>query len=887
MKTKYFYLAALASLTLASCSSDDFIAEAPPVEVENTTQVPILFNSLKSNFTRGANDFTGAAAAEKLNGMFVVSGYKGGQTKWADADNTSATPPVKKNSIVFDNYKVVYDENTAFTTESNTNNWEYVGVEPIKHATDNGITKQTIKYWDYSADQYDFIAWGIGKYYDETEKEYKAITPVYKDATEQATLAAHEVRVSAITPKTAVGDATTSTSVIAYKFEGKAVDLANCYVADIVTVKKGDKVNGYGYRSSNDPDKAKEKAVTIKFRQLGTKVRIGLYETVPGYSVKNVKFYTTGAVLTDKATQIVDNATIFAAEADIYQEGTYTVYFPHVDQESTDEFYSDNNQAHIVFAPASGSTAKTTTVDWGEMNYTFKESGEKDNRAVYLGRASNEASYAGKADDNYYVVYLPNETGTNLNLRVDFTLESIDGSGEIIEVKNAKAQVPSIYTTWKPGYAYTYLFKISDNTNGRTGVYDPTEADDADVNSDPAGLYPITFDAVVVNAEDMTQETITTIATPSITTYQKGSKVVDNNEYLAATGDIFVTVNDNSTGGTQTLITMNTDAATANGAALYTIPAGMTEAEVVDALAYQNVDDAATGTILGRNKKPLTIVTNVASDATLSSNNWKLTDKVEFGADNNVISVTSGQALRFKPAAGTYAFVYTKTAATENKDCFEAIKFEDVASFTGKKYRYAYKATTASSDNGTTENAEDDIFDAQKGHIYFKETSGTYSLVEKPFIGQGASNLFTQSGTEAPYTYNKVETAYAQSGIDYYYTTDGQHYTKAHTVAWAETGWMSGLYEECEITTEHPMGYKVTSDTAPIDGKPYYYYDSTTEKHIYCVFLPQSVKGMYEIDEEANKVETTETPVIGQTYFDKYNYNNAVRYAKVIKVTTE
>ena len=887
MKTKYFFLAALTGLALAGCSSDDFIADAPPVDT-NEGMVPIMFNSLKSNFTRA--DFKGADAAEKLNGMFVVSGYKGGQTTWADDDDADATPPVKKNSIVFDNYKVVYGENTAFTSESNTNNWEYAGVAPIKHATDNGITQQTIKYWDYSADQYDFIAWGIGKY--DNAGTPTAITPIYKDADEYPTLQNHEVRVSAITPKTAVGDATTENSVIAYKFEGKAVDLANCYVADIVTVKKGNSTDGYGYRTSNDPDEAKNKAVTLKFRQLGTKVRIGFYETVPGYSVKNVKFYTTGAVLTNTATQIVDNATIFSAAADIYTEGTYTVYFPTVD----DPDDADNNQAHIKFAPKSG-VAQTTTVDLGGMNYTYKESGEKDNGAVYLGRASNDASYAGVATDNYYVVYLPNETGTNLNLRVDFTLESIDGSGEIIEVKNAKAQVPSIYTTWKPGYAYTYLFKISDNTNGRTGVYDPTQADDATINSDPAGLYPITFDAVVVNAEDdATQETITTIATPSITTYQQNSTVVNANEYTVNDNDIFVTVNTNANPGA--LIAMNTDAATANGAALYIIPAGMTEAEVIDALAYRNTDDAATGTILGRSGKALTIAGNVTKKDDLEENKWMLTNTVEFGVNGNAISVNANEALRFTPAAGTYAFVYTQTAADpdKNKEVFEAIKFSDVASYTGKKYRYDYKAAnnnevTYTDNNDTPEDNSDDTkySDAQKGHVYFTRSASepyTYTLVEKPFIGQSASNLFTRSGSAEPYTYTKATTDYARSGVTYYYTTDGLHYDEANLVIYDANCSLTGLYKEGSTAGTYVL-VNTETEKQPEDGVAYYIRTGSAEPYTYtyCVFLPQNVYGMYELDTTADKVEATETtPVVGQTYFAKYSYDSAVRYAKVIKV---
>ena len=131
MKKHLFFAIALAGLTLAGCSSDDFIAETPPVNP--TEDAPILFNSYKGQLTR-ANNITGAAAAELLGNKFVVSGYKGSESKTV-------------GSIVFDNYLVEYAANTAYTTESNTRNWEYVGKGRIKHAIDNGITNQTIKYW--------------------------------------------------------------------------------------------------------------------------------------------------------------------------------------------------------------------------------------------------------------------------------------------------------------------------------------------------------------------------------------------------------------------------------------------------------------------------------------------------------------------------------------------------------------------------------------------------------------------------------------------------------------------------------------------------------------------------------------------------------------------
>lgn len=863
---KKYLLLASALAVMVGCADDNYVGDNGPTSIEDGSNA-INFGLSLQRTTRA--DFIGADAATLLGKKFVVTGFKG---------STTATP----GSIVFDNYLVEYGENTANTTESNSSNWEYVGKGLIPHAETNGITTQAIKYWDYSAGQYDFFAWSAGS----------------KTAIYTGTPGDGEVLVSNIQPNsknlswTAAVDP--DPARIAYTFTGKAEDLAQCYISDIVTVNKGaagtygEVANGYN------------KPVTLRFRQLGTKVRIGIYETVPGYSVKNVKFYTKGGKLdatTDGTSttpgvvatgQIVDDATIFSAGADIYKEGTYKIYFKTVDNPDD----ADNNQAHIKFTPKEGAT-QATTVGWGTLNYTYRESGEKDNGAVYLGRTSNTASYAGDAAGNYYEIYLPNETGANLNLRVDFTLESIDGSGEVIQVKNAQAQVPSIYTTWKPGFAYTYLFKISDNTNGRTGVYDPTQADDATINSDPAGLYPITFDALVVNAEDNdgTQETITTIATPSITTYQNGSKVVNNDEYTVLTpdatkkinGHIYVTVNDNANPGA--LITLNDDPATANGVALYTIPAGMTEAEVIDALTYQDVDDAASGTIKGRSGKVLTNTTKVASAAGIdAANKWILTNTVEFGADGNAIAVGASQAMRFQPAATTtYAFVYTKTAATtdvtKNKDLYEPIKFEDVATFTGKKYRYAYKATVKTHTVSST-----DYYDAQKGHVYFTETSGTYAKVAAPFIGQGATNLFTRSGSGAgvdPYVYTKAATAYAQSGITYYYTTNGQTYTEAHAVAYNTTCSLTGLYKASSTPGTY-VAVDTDTEKQPVDGTAYYYKDGSN--YIYCVFMPQQVNGMYELDTAAAKVETTEAPVVGQTYFDKYTVNDAVRYAKVIKV---
>ena len=797
----YFYAMAALSLGLTACSEQNDIVEGPPTK--NVT-VPIQFSSARSTVTRAGSDVTGAEAANLLGGKFVVTGYKG---------STSATP----GTIVFDNYLVEYAENTANTTESNTSNWEYVGKAPIKHATDNGIVAQTIKYWDYSTAQYDFIAWSTGT----------------KTAIYTGSPAAGEVLVSAITPATATGT-TADPARVAYTFKGKAADLSQCYVADLVTVKKANYGDGVG----------DDLPVTIRFRSLGTKVRIALYETVPGYSVKNVRFYQKAGVLTDPSTEIVSNATIFTVTAnDIKTEGTYTVYFPTVDTPAS----ADNNQAHIKFD--GGTADQRTTVEMGALNYTIAELGEKTAGKVFLGRSSNTATYAGDAATNYYTTYLPNENGTNLNLRVDFDLEATDGSGEVINVKNASAQVPLIYATWKPGYAYTYIFKISDKTNGRTGNYDPTLPDNDPYNADPAGLYPITFDAVVVNDEaaDVMQETITTISTPSITSYQKGSQVQTNDEYTANGNDIFVTVNEDGA-----LVTLT------GKAALYTIPAGKTEAEVVDALSYQD-DDAATGTIKGR------------SDLVLTNATSTLDNKIQYGVDGNEIALTTDQALRFTPtAATTYAFVYTKTAPTTTTDYYQALDFASFA--TGAtKYRYAYKAATHSyySDNGTPGDDTDDVeyFDAQKGVKYFKLDGGVYTM-QSPFLGQVVSNLYLDAAG------NTIATGNAVTGTTYYYTTNGgASYTAATNVTYANyLATYATFYKDAACTV-------VNDDATPVNGTAYY--DSTGK---FIVIQPEQTNTWYELNTASYVVADEAAAVAGQTYFDKYSKNNGVYYTKVIKV---
>lgn len=467
-----FFIAAASALALASCSSDDFLGEIQGNEQNGATSA-INFGGDTGKITRDPS--TGKTAAELLENNFVVVGFKGSKT---DAANNDV--------YAFDHYNVNFKDGSAFSTESNRAGWEYVnqdmtvkGTEPAASLAQSGASQQTIKYWDHSCASYDFIAFSMGK-----GAASKYATPTHVD-------------------KGHLKDA-------AYTLSGNVNTLSECYISDMKTAVE--KENDYG------------KPVELSFRHLASKVRMALFETIPGYVVSDVKFYAdaTGTTNSEEGTLI----------GKFNNSGTLTVYFPTTGIVNKDN--KDYNKAHVSF------TASTDASEVGVLNfkkfgtviYNNQTEGSISEGSTYLSQNAATPSYCGAKDKDYYQNVLPSEGKPSaITLRIDYKLTSVDGSKETINVKGATATVPAEYTEWKSGYAYTYIFKISQDTNGSTG-------------GTSTGLTAISFDAVVVDDEaNGFQETITTASDNSITTYgYKDNKVTTNgNEYVNGT-DIYATV---------------------------------------------------------------------------------------------------------------------------------------------------------------------------------------------------------------------------------------------------------------------------------------------------------------------------------------------------------
>lgn len=464
-----FFIAAASALALASCSSDDFLGEIQGNEQNGATSA-INFGGDTGKITRATT--SGNEAAELLENNFVVVGFKGNKT---DAANNEV--------YAFDHYNVNFKDGSAFSTESNRAGWEYVnqdmkvkGTEPAASLAQGGATQQTIKYWDHSCASYDFIAFSMGK----KGAASKYATPTHVDKDKLATAA--------------------------YTLSGNVNTLSECYISDMKTVNRAD----YG-----------KTPVSMSFRHLASKVRMALFEIVPGYVISDVKFYT------DAKSTTTDN-TEGTLIGNFNNSGTLTVSFPTTGTVNATK--EDYNKAHVRFTKSTteGETGVLNFKKFGAVKYGNQAEGTIPEGSTYLSQNAAKPSYC----DAGYQNVLPSEGAASaITLRIDYKLTSVDGTNETINVKGATATVPAQYTEWKSGYAYTYIFKISQDTNGSTG-------------GTSTGLTAISFDAVVVDDEaNGLQETITTVSDNSFTTYgYKDNKVTTNgNEYVNGT-DIYATV---------------------------------------------------------------------------------------------------------------------------------------------------------------------------------------------------------------------------------------------------------------------------------------------------------------------------------------------------------
>lgn len=334
--------------TACSHSSEDTTEQGGGVPVTDT-RTAISFSGQQGEeqaVSRGTNRRTGTPLSDTGVHAFTVWGYK-------NMSYTEATASYGDLQTVFPGYIVNWTANSAATTTTNSNGWEYISSDP----------EQTIKYWDWGASAYRFYA------------------------------------VTAGTPSETAGQVSfTMTANASPVREGEGTE-AEKIAANIADTPYFSKL----WFSTGDPvaypDKQFGKPVQLEFIKPFARVRFLFtysYEA-EGIKLKDPSFKPTNG-------------------SEIKLKGTFTVTYP-LEGTATSESYTLTPES----SPVTGETLEAFT-----------------------------EAYIPEGTEKWYTV-LPNNTQGSYTLSV-----SVNG-------KIKPCVVPAQYMQWKPGFSYTYIFKITDN----------------------------------------------------------------------------------------------------------------------------------------------------------------------------------------------------------------------------------------------------------------------------------------------------------------------------------------------------------------------------------------------------------------------------------------
>lgn len=440
MKQYLFLATAIATASFfTGCSNNEYVGDQP--DALNGTDGAIVFSMGKANTTRAGKP------AKDYFDHFYVYGEK-------TVDDVAKT--------VFDTYKVKYINGS--TSASNTTGWEYVDSNPWvgseKDKVNGGVVNQTIKYWDYSASKYTFYA-------------FSAKPGDVQDADAK-------INVSKINPS----DESYTVTI------KNGAEIEDLYFADKKVVDKADYVGGTNGNTTATG------VVQLTFRNLASKIRVGFYETVPGYSIQINNMYTANGTDDGFATNATTGKFVAVCKNTLASQ----------DSKITVKYSTESGKENRAYVEAKNKQNEAGTLD--ALNTLTLGGG-------VFGRALNTTSSSPTWDNGGNYTFFWPQTGNDkpLKIKVDYTLTATDQTDEnkkeTITVKGATATVPKEYVAWEANTAYTYIFKISDKTNGSTG------------GGAPEGLYPITFDAVVVDYAN--EGFTTTVSTPSVTAKQDGT----------------------------------------------------------------------------------------------------------------------------------------------------------------------------------------------------------------------------------------------------------------------------------------------------------------------------------------------------------------------------
>lgn len=565
-------MTAIGAMVLASCTNDELVQTSNALE-----DCQIGFSMKEANATR---------ATSKLNlshyefGVFAMKGAK----------------ELGTNSTVMNNYLVAWTDGSsgglykdlksgattwgdAASAADGQSQWFYEGLSSSnKTSYTTPANTQILKYWDKSNDKHYFYAYtpystsGVSYTKADESLTFTSLSSFYTDPETNGT--------NKYQPTNAVKSA--------------ADALAATYNQEMVNYNEG----LYDYAEIAKADY--EKDVPFTFNHINAQIKLKFYEDIPGYSVKLTDMVPTGTTgLTAQNGIVLTPAT--KAQATASQQAAATD-LPK---------YLENGT--VVVNSLSAGTSPIAVTGTGVNNLLYFQEAAN----AKIGTSNGAASIC---PTTLYV--LPNYDGstyidggvaqkTGYTLHVSYQLIP-DDNAAITQVYDARVWIPADQCKWQAGKCYTYIFKITAQSNGTT---DPEKVDPEDpgnpwvdpedprVPEDP-DLQPIVFDNIVV--EDYAPVTITP------------DYVITENSIIEALGTAFGGVT--ATAGTLAW-NFNDNTVSITGVDYTDDPTSATDELTVDLTAMFPVTLSSMITKINFNDK----------DYTLDSSQWK-------NESNNLIS---------------------------------------------------------------------------------------------------------------------------------------------------------------------------------------------------------------------------------------------------------
>ena len=268
--------------------------------------------------------------------------------------------------------------------------------------------------------------------------------------------------------------------------------------------------------------------VSLEFKRLVAKVNIKFWEDVAGYKVRilDLKKEKPGVYA---AASIKDSASNKYG----YKGGKYytsngvKIHFADGVENGIKQYKGTlaTNTTPLIFKSPTASEIGTNRFEASQSATTYYAI-PKGGTGNVLQNSSTEYSSAGVGPDGDLAI-----TGFTFHVTYELTAED---SGERIVVKNATVHVPCDYCKWDANKYYTYIFKITNGTNGSTEENPNIDPTDPEVPTTPA-LYPIVFDNCTVEDwdEDESEWNITDSTALSYHNIRLSSYSVDSK-----TGDV-------------------------------------------------------------------------------------------------------------------------------------------------------------------------------------------------------------------------------------------------------------------------------------------------------------------------------------------------------------